>query len=785
MALLRSKKIENNQFMPKIHKELFALFLAFLLIHPFFSQNSINIIPQPRRIMIGGGYFELNESTKIYCNTHALADATWFANWLSNATKKTFTPIVGEISGDSKNVIWITCGQNINESSEKFESLPENIKKSISNRPLEDYKLVISEHVLMVQAPTAAGVFYGLQSLRQILPPLYESGKVSLPISLECIVIDDSPRFQHRGLLLDCCRHFMSKEFVLRYLDLLALHKMNVLHWHLTEDQGWRIEIKKYPELTKTGAWRTEADGSRYGGYYTQEDIKEIVAYAQSLHITIIPEIEMPGHSVAAIAAYPHLSCTGDTIPVETEWGVFKDIYCAGQETTFEFLEDVLDEVCELFPSPYIHIGGDESPRFRWENCDKCQKRMRVENLKSEAELQSWFNERVANYLKSKNKIIIGWDEILEGGIPSTAVIQSWRGMEGGEHAALSGHKAVMSPTSHCYFDYPIEKIDLQKVYSFNPIPPSLETKDANLIIGGECNMWSEHTPQEVVDQYLFPRILALCEVLWTYPDSPDFNEFYSRVDNHLNRLDILGVNYGFPSYPAAFSFVFDPVKQSISANLLESMKDVQLSYRLMQSDKQIGDWKIWSGPIDMTTDLRIESKAKWRGRDFEPKMSRDISIHKGLGHKPILSYTPSPYYTGGGNNALADGVLGGNNFRNGLWQAVLGEDMEITFDLEKETSIQEISSNWYHYANAWIFRPKALEFYISHDGEKWEKIAKVESQIPDTDSEEKSITFNSGEINVHTRFIKVRAINNGPCPKWHDAPGEPSWLFCDEIIIR
>jgi hexosaminidase len=578
----------------------------------------------------------------------------------------------------------------------------------------------------------------------------------------------------------------MTKEFVKRYLDLLALHKMNVLHWHLTEDQGWRIEIKKYPELTNTGAWRTEADGTRYGGFYTQEDIKEIVAYAQSLHISIIPEIEMPGHSVAAIAAYPHLSCTGDTIPVETQWGVFKDIYCAGQESTFEFLEDVLDEVCELFPSPYIHIGGDESPRYRWENCSKCQKRMRSENLKTEAQLQSWFNERIANYLKSKNKIIIGWDEILEGGIPSSAVIQSWRGTEGGEHAVKSFHKAIMSPTSHCYFDYPIEKIDLQKVYSFNPIPSSLETFEANLIIGGECNMWSEHTPQEVVDQFVFPRILGLSEVLWTYPKQRDFKEFYSRVDAHLNRLDLLGVNYGFPSYPAQFNFVFDSISQTLSANLVETMSGVDLSYRLVKNGegRQV-DWEKWKGPITISSDVRIESIAKWRGREFEPKMYRDISVHKGLGKKIDLSYTPSSSYTGGGNDALGDGILGGNNFRNGLWQAVQGQDMEVTFDLGSSTPIREITSHWFHYANAWIFRPESVEFYVSEDGKKWQKLSVKEASIPENDMEEKAIEVSSGNISASGRFIKVKGINNGPCPDWHDAPGAASWLFCDEIVIR
>ncbi|MCH8274910.1 MAG: family 20 glycosylhydrolase [Armatimonadetes bacterium] len=410
----------------------------------------------------------------------------------------------------------------------------------------EGYELTVTKESVTLRAPTATGLFRGVQTIRQLLPPEFEAGEARNEWRLPCLYVKDKPRYRWRGLLLDTCRHFMTKEFIKRYIDLLAYHKMNVLHWHLTEDQGWRIEIKRYPKLTEIGAWRGEGD-ARYGGFYSQEDIKEVVAYAQSRHIMVVPEIEMPGHSQAALAAYPDLSCTGGPFEVGTRWGVYSDVYCAGNEKVFEFLEGVLSEVVALFPAQYIHIGGDECPKSRWEECEKCQARIREDDLADEHELQSYFIKRIEGILKRKNRTLIGWDEILEGGLAPSATVQSWRGMSGAIEAATMGHDVISSPTSHCYLDYSHDSISLEKIYSFDPTPPELTPEQAKHILGGEGNMWTEHAPQERVDRQVFPRLCGLAEALWSPAELRNWSDFSRRMKTHYRRLNSLGVNYFIP----------------------------------------------------------------------------------------------------------------------------------------------------------------------------------------------------------------------------------------------
>jgi hexosaminidase len=363
-------------------------------------------------------------------------------------------------------------------------------------------------------------------------------------------------------MLLDCGRHFMTKDFVKRYIDLLAYHKLNVLHWHLTEDQGWRIEIKKYPRLTAEGAWRpaTRADEQPrddrgcYGGFYSQDDIREVVAYAASRYVTIVPEIELPGHCLAALAAYPELSCTGGPLAVATQWGIYDDVYCAGNDRVFEFLDDVLTEVVALFPAPYIHVGGDEVPKTRWQACPKCQARMKAEHLADERELQSYFIRRVEQMLTKRGRRLIGWDEILEGGLPPRATVQSWRGMDGALAAARAGHDVISSPTSHCYIDYPqgpdptmptwMKQITLETIYSFEPTATELTAEQARHVLGAEANLWTEYAPQPHVDHQAFPRLCALAELTWSPAEKRDFGDFSRRMGVHYQRLDALGVEY-------------------------------------------------------------------------------------------------------------------------------------------------------------------------------------------------------------------------------------------------
>jgi hexosaminidase len=443
-----------------------------------------------------------------------------------------------------------------------------SIDTAVANK--EGYVLTVNSQKIIIKAQTAVGLFYAVQTIRQLLPPEVERDSVvnNLTLKVPSCEITDEPRFAYRGMHLDVGRHLFPVEYIKRYIDMIALHKMNTFHWHLTEDQGWRIEIKKYPKLTEVGAFRKETivghagkkpavyDGKPYGGFYTQEDIRDIVAYAKSKFITVIPEIEMPGHSLAALAAYPELSCTGGPFEVGTKWGVFDNVYCAGKEETFKFLEDVLTEVIALFPSQYIHIGGDECPKTKWAKCPLCQQRIRQEGLKDEKELQSYFIRRIEKFLISKGKRLIGWDEILEGGLAPEATVMSWRGTAGGIEAAKQGHDVIMSPNKYVYLDYyqcepegqPLAiggYLPLELVYSFNPQFSELNANEQKHILGLQGNVWSEYlsTPQ-YMEYMTYPRMFAISEIGWTPASKKDFEDFLARFEVQRKRYDKLGINY-------------------------------------------------------------------------------------------------------------------------------------------------------------------------------------------------------------------------------------------------
>ena len=512
-------------------------------------------IPRPVELVPAPGVFKITKATAILVKSRqpeVTAIAEYLAAWLR---ARTGCPLpVRELTQDGA-----TAAHILLATAAGHASLGD-----------EYYALTVTPARVALFAGQPRGLFFGVQTLRQLLPPEAEQG-AGLPagtvrqLELPCVTINDRPRYRWRGMLLDCGRHFMTKEFIKRYIDLLAYHKLNVFHWHLTEDQGWRIEIRKYPRLTGIGAWREATRDSeqprdahgRYGGFYTQEEVKEIVAYARSRYVTIVPEIELPGHCQAALAAYPELSCTGGPFAVSTGWGVHEDVYCAGNEQTFAFLEDVLSEVLELFPSEYIHIGGDEVPKVRWKACPRCQARIQSEGLKDEAELQSYFIRRIERFLNSRGRRLIGWDEILEGGLAPNATVQSWRGMEGAVAAARAGHDVIASPTSHCYINFPqapdptapdwMGLITLEQLYAFEPTPPELDAEQALHVLGAECNLWSEYAPQERVDCLAFPRLCALAELTWSPREQRDFGDFAQRLKTHLRRLEALGVQYYRP----------------------------------------------------------------------------------------------------------------------------------------------------------------------------------------------------------------------------------------------
>ena len=461
------------------------------------------LVPRPAKVDWQKGNADFDLAARIlYADEAAKGEAKMLASYLAPLTAQPMPALGGKLG----NAIVLTIDPSLETALGK-----------------EGYRLeVLPTPIARITAAATAGLFYGGQTLRQMCyaaPVKTSKSRAEIRIQVPCCRIEDKPRFPWRGLLLDEGRHFFGKKCVKHYIDLLAYHKMNTLHWHLTEDQGWRIEIKKYPKLTEIGSWRdqTEGDGKRYGGFFTQDEVREIVAYAAQRHVTIVPEIEMPGHSLGALTAYPQFSCTGGPFKVRTQWGIEDDVYCAGNDATFAFLRDVLDEVMALFPSTFIHIGGDECPKARWKNCPKCQARIKAEGLKNEHELQSYFIRQIEDHLASKGRRLIGWDEILEGGLPPKATVMSWRGMGGATAAAESGHDYVATPTSHCYLDYPASWISLEKAYTFEPIPETLAASKRSHCLGVQGNMWTEHTPTPAdVDRQVWPRLCALAEVGWT-----------------------------------------------------------------------------------------------------------------------------------------------------------------------------------------------------------------------------------------------------------------------------
>lgn len=518
-----------------------------------FSFQKISIVPKPVSISQSNDYFELNDQLQIHISNSELKSLADYLNELLFVTNWKGYPI--DINADEvrPNTVTLRISELGNFGSDEL------------------YQIKVSDNGVLITSPTPKGIFYGIQSFRQLLPTEIEHSDPSLiPNDIEWKVpqleIEDYPRFGYRGMHLDVARHFFPVEFVKKYIDLLAMYKFNRFHWHLTEDQGWRIEIKKYPKLTEIGAWRDSTlignygsgkyDGIRYGGFYTQEEIKEIVAYASERFITVIPEIELPGHSSAALAAYPEFGCFEKEVHVATTWGVFEDIYCP-KEKTFDFLEDVLDEVIELFPSTYIHIGGDEAPKKQWEESEVAQAVIKREGLADEHELQSYFIGRIEKYLNSKGRQIIGWDEIMEGGLAPKATVMSWRGEAGGIEAARMKHDVIMSPNASNYFDHyqskPTENepiaigglTTLQNVYAYEPVPSELTKEEAKYVLGAQANVWTEYIHTGAKVEYMaFPRAIALSEVLWSPVEIKDWEDFLERLQFSFMRLDVLNVNY-------------------------------------------------------------------------------------------------------------------------------------------------------------------------------------------------------------------------------------------------
>jgi len=653
-------------------------------------------------------------------------------------------------------------------------------KEFLREKP-EAYSLKVNKNDIKIVSSTEAGMFYGIQTLLQILT---KAGKVDNEIKIYCGEITDYPQYSWRGLNLDCCRHFMSKDFIKRYIDILAYFKFNTFHWHLTEDQGWRIEIKKYPKLTEIGAWRKEADGSMYGGYYTQKDVKEIVAYAQERFINIVPEIEMPGHSLASLASYPQNSCTGGPFEVGIVWGVMKDIYCAGKDSTFYFLQDILDEVIALFPGKYVHIGGDEAPKDRWKECPKCQARIKSEGLKDEHELQSYFVKRIAKYLQSKGKDMIGWDEILQGGLAEGAIVQSWQSFQGAIDAAKLRHYTISSPASHTYLNSDPDDLDLRIAYFFNPIPDELTQEERKFVIGSEVNLWTEHAPQETVDSKLFPRILALAEVFWSNPGGRSYDEFYPRVQAAYKDLDAMGIKYGRETKVFTPVTTFDDDKNEFVVELKGGQSGINIYYTTDNSEPGIKS-NLYKEPIRINKSVVLKLSA-FRGKnDLGKKYNLAFDLHKALNSEITLTNKYDERYRAGGDNGLTDGVRATNNLRDGLWQGYEGVDFEAIIDLGEEKEISRVSPGFMLNSNSWIFLPERVTISISEDDDEFPEGKTIVNDIPQKNSEVVLKDFSASFNNQPARYIKVKAESIKKCPSWHPGAGGKAWLFIDEIVVE
>jgi len=751
-------------------KKIAVLILLAFLFH-INSNSQIRIIPQPTEIIENKGYFTFSNSLRIYTDYNGEIPKFKLSELIDEKIVKkhvSFSLIIKSYKNE-KNGIFII------------------VDKSLKKLGDEGYKLIVTPKKVLITAYTCRGLYYGIQTFFQLLPAefvtskIWEKGTVKIP----CVEITDIPNFKWRGMLLDCCRHFMDKKFIKRYIDLLATYKMNTFHWHLTEDQGWRIEIKKYPKLTEIGSWRKQEDGSIYGGYYTQDDMREIVAYAAERYVNVVPEIEMPGHSVAAIASYPYLSCTGEQLQVETQWGVFKDIYCAGNDSTINFLKDVLTEILELFPSEYIHIGGDEAPKYRWERCSKCQARIKDYKLKDEHELQSWLIHQIDDFLSKKGKKLIGWDEIIEGGLSKGAIVQSWRGTDGAVEAVKHGNYTILSPTSHAYFDYDISVINLEKVYSFNPIPPEISEKQRKYILGGECNMWTEYAPQDKVDSKVFPRLLAMSEVLWTYDKRTNFDDFRKRLKLQYPILKYMGVIYGFEREPLITKASVNKNTKEIIIELEKGKDDTEIYYT---SDYTKPNRKsaLYKNPLVFKDSLNINIAVLQNHNNDGYYYERKFKISKSTGIQPQFTYKYSKSYPAQGDNSLTDGIFGTSNFRDGNWQGFDGNNLEVVLNFEKSQKIKNISIGFLQSTPSWIFFPKKVDFWLSNDGIEYKQIGSLESKESLFDI---NLSVKRFQINVNTKedykYLKIIAQNIGVCPDWHPGAGGKAWIFADEIIVE
>lgn len=659
----------------------------------------------------------------------------------------------------------------------------------------EGYTLRITADAVVLRAALPAGLFYGMQTLRQlVLGRLDARDRMRWPVALPCLDIVDRPRFSWRGFMLDCCRHYFPPAFIKSCLDGMALHKLNRFHWHLTDDQAWRLEIGKYPRLTSRGAFRGQG-GARYGGFYSRDEVREIVAYAAERFITVVPEIEMPGHATAALNVFPDLSCTGGPFARMAQWGVFADVYCAGNERTFAFLRDVLDEAAGLFPGPWVHVGGDECPKSRWNACPKCQARIRAEGLADAGALQSWFVRRIEGHLRSLGKRLIGWDEILDGGLAPNATVMSWRGMEGGIAAARQGHDVVMAPTSSVYIDYyqgdpRFEPpaiggfLPLATVYAFEPCPTGLSAREAGHILGGQANLWTEYvaTPEHA-SYMMWPRLCALAEALWSPAAGRDWDSFLERLGKLRPGLERLGMRVAETTWRPVITATALPRKRSWRVGMTAAVPG---AIRFTRGGGDPGPRsKKYRRPFACRNGDVIKA-ALFDGRDrLGPAVELRLIRHQAVFAPVKASSSGKLRPEAGGGSLLVDGLSGSLRNDDGAWLGAEGGGLEAVIDLGSGKDLRRVTARFLDHPSAWIFPPTDVEVAVSPDGGNWTTVAAIHWPAADDFTVLDSRVAAARFPPLRARYVRLTARGIGVCPPGHTGAGGKAWLFTDEIVVE
>ena len=742
----------------------------------------VHLVPMPVSAKLKPGNFTINKQTFIAGNKYTTQEAKYLRDFIKT------------------NYGWSLQIKESSSATPLANAI--NLRAAKAFKEENEYTLVVSAGNIEIAGAGSTGVFYGIQTLLQLLEP----EKTALPIKLGNIDIYDYPRFKYRGMHLDVARHFFPVTQVKKYIDYLAAHKFNNFHWHLTDDQGWRIEIKKYPKLTSVGSCRAQTlvgrfgtnryDSTRYCGYYSQAEVKEVITYAAERHINVIPEIEMPGHAMAALASYPELGCTGGPYKVWETWGVIEDIFCAGKDSTFDLLEGVLDEVITLFPSQLIHIGGDEAPKTRWKTCPRCQQRIKDNNLKNESELQGYFTKRIESYINSKGRRLLGWDEIHEGNINPSATIMNWRGERIGIAAAKGKHDVIVTPESYVYLDYSQTRnedsitignyLPVEKVYSFEPLPSSLNVEEGKYIIGGQGNVWSEYISNFSKLQYMiFPRMSALSEALWSQPKIRNWQRFEKLIPSLMKRYEFWGAEYSMAYYGMEPSVIPGDDNRSVYWKVVSRFAADIMLYDSVEKRQAYGqkDVRIKVDHPGMFRGLMMEAKPD--GRTLGT-IQQYFHFNKATGKPVKLATQPNVKYSNGGAFALVNGIITTRGMsQSSHFLGFLGTDMEAVIDLGEEQDIKNVTVNVFGQNESWIYLPSSVSAAIVSSPEPSSKSSERNFVVQTIDeSTPKSLRKVVLPVNGRGRYIKVTAKNYGIIPAGKPGAGTRAWTFVDEIEV-